>query len=159
MINSVAIGTLGGLVAYKLRIPAGALVGSMAAVVIAKLSGGHLAALPSEAKIATQIVVGVIIGVSIKELTWASIKSLAIPAVVICVCLMLAGVVSGLILTHLLHIDPVTAFFSSMPGGMNEMALAASDYGAHGPSVVILHFVRLVVVLCTSVPLIKWLSR
>ena len=141
-------GTVGGLVAYKLRIPAGAMFGSMLAVGIYSSLGFHVF-MPSQARIGAQILVGCLLGLSLNRNTFIQLKSVIIPALVIVTSLLIGGLVTGFILFKFCGLDIHTAFLSSSAGGMTELSLLALALGGDGPKVVLLHLIRLLAVVFT----------
>lgn len=61
---TLTIGTIGGLIGYKLKIPAGAMIGSLLAVAVFNISLGTLGKIPGGVIIAVQIVLGSALGMS-----------------------------------------------------------------------------------------------
>jgi membrane AbrB-like protein len=132
----------GGMAANLAQLPAGALIGSMAAVGAYNLWTDGAARMPAAARDASRIVVGAVIGSLVTpsllhtfgaNLVWA----LAVTALVI-----LVGVACGLLLTRISGLDRATALLSCSPGGISEMAALAEDVGARADVVVGVHLVR-----------------
>lgn len=141
-------GTVGGLVAHKLHIPAGALLGSMLAVGIYG-SLGFQVYMPSQARVGAQIIIGCLLGTSLNRNTFMQLKSIVKPALIITISLLICSLVTGFILFKFFNLDMYTAFLSSSAGGMPELSLLALSLGGDGPKVALLHLIRLMVVIFT----------
>lgn len=152
IIITLATAGIGGFIGLKLKIPAGALIGSMIAVAVFNILVGK-GEIPINFKIVAQIVVGGMIGLNYTMDTVKEMKSLIVPAVILVVGLFLYSVILGYIIHRVSGLDLVTALFSSAPGGLADMTIISEAYGAVTPKVAALHLVRLVTVI-TLLPLI-----
>lgn len=155
---TLIIAVIGGLIGIKLRIPAGALIGAMIAVAIFNILSGK-GAMPSNFKLAAQMVVGGMIGLNFTMETVRGLKDLILPAIILVVGLTVFSVLLGLIISKLTGIDLITALFSSAPGGLADMTLISEAYGANTPNVVLLHLTRLITVITVLPLVIKKLSK
>lgn len=154
---TLLVGCLGGLIGMRLRLPAGALVGSMFAVALANgIIDGPPATFPPECRFGLQVGLGILLGSRLKANILSSAKDLWRP-VLLCTGMTLGmGIVSALIISHWLGIETLTAFLGSAPGGISDLSLIALDVGAQGTTVVIMHLVRLVSVI-VIIPLVaRW---
>ncbi|KKM09917.1 hypothetical protein SY88_16550 [Clostridiales bacterium PH28_bin88] len=156
---TLVIAAVGGLVALKLRIPAGAMVGSMVLVAIAQGSGMPLGSLPSWTRVVIQILLGAMIGLSFTPQVVHELKQIALPAVVLVITLLTTGIITGLVISRISKLDVVTSLFSTAPGGMTDMVLISSVLGADAPKVAALHLIRIVGVLLVMPPLLRWLVK
>ena len=143
---TLLVGVVGGLIGHKLRIPVGAMVGSMLAVGIYS-SLGFDVFMPYQARIGAQILVGCILGLSLNRNTFIQLKSIIIPALVISISLLTGGLVTGFILFKFLELDIYTAFLGSSAGGMTELSLLALSIGGDGAKIAMLHLIRLLTVV------------
>ncbi len=154
--SMVAIGILGAAVGYALRLPAGVLVGAMLAVAIANMSGKvPMASPPGEARLILQVGLGIILGSRFTADIVVSLKTLWQPALVCAAIAIGTGMLSALLVSRWLGVEKLTAFLGSAPGGLSDMSLIALDIGAQGPTVLIMHLVRLVCV----VSIVPWIVR
>ena len=149
---TLLVGSAGGLLAHRLRIPSGALLGSMIAVGILNCFGFE-SYMPVQARIGVQIVVGCLLGLRLNREAFKQLKTVIKPVLVIVPSLMIFGLTTGFILYKFFNLDIYTAFLSSSPGGMTELSLMAATLGGDGPRVAILQTIRMVTVV-TSTPLI-----
>lgn len=156
---TLLIAAVGGIVALKLRIPAGALIGSMVVVAVVQGSGAHLGTLPSWTRTAVQILLGAVIGLSITPQVVQDLKQIALPAALLVITLLTTGLITGWVISKISSLDIVTALFSSAPGGMTDLVLLSSVLGADAPKVAALHLIRVVSVLIVMPPLLRWLVK
>lgn len=126
---TLLIGTAGGLLGRRLKLPVGAMTGSLVAVIGAKLlfDCGYM---PDQTKILLQILSGALIGSKVKKADVLSLKKMWMPAIVLVVGMIFMNLTSAFIVYALSRLDYVTAYFASAPGGLQDMALISSDFGA-----------------------------
>lgn len=149
---TLLIGTAGGLTCYLLRIPGGALLGSMLAVGIYNCFKSQ-AFMPSQVRRGAQIVIGCLLGLNLNLNTFMELRAVLIPALVISTILLIWGIMTGFIVFRFCNLDMNTAFLSSSPGGMTELSLVAASLGGDGAKVAILHLTRLITII-SVIPLI-----
>lgn len=137
---------IGGLIGLRLKIPAGAMVGSLFAVGLMNLIR-PIAYLPMETKVLTQSVAGMFIGVSFRRADLPAMKKLIVPVVVSVTAVMGMGFAMGFLLMAMTGFDAVTSLFSCMPGGVVDMSLMADDLGGETAVVSVLQMIRLVTVV------------
>jgi membrane AbrB-like protein len=142
LVITLLVGTAGGLLGYFLRIPAGTMLGAMVAVGIYNVIGSQ-AYMPAVFRVAAQIILGCMLGMSINRGTLGELKLLAAPALVVVVSVMLFCLGMGFILHKFFGLDLATAFFGCAPGGMSEMSILALTTGADGPKVALLQLIRM----------------
>lgn len=143
---TLCIAFVGGTMAMKLKVPAGALVGAMVAVAIYNVltSQGNV---PKNFKVVAQIVVGGMIGLNFTKESVMGLKELVFPAVIVVIGLTILSLTLGLIIHKLTGLDLVTSLFSSAPGGITDMTLMSEAYGAETHKVALLHLMRLITVI------------
>ncbi len=97
IIYTLLIGALGGYAGIKLKIPAGAMIGSMISVAVYNVLSqkGYF---PSNFKLIAQIVIGSVIGLNFTLESFIELKKLIIPAIILVVGLTFFSVTLGLIL-------------------------------------------------------------
>ena len=149
---TLLVGSAGGLIAHRLRMPSGGMLGAMIAVGIYNCLGFE-SYMPIQVRIGVQIVMGCILGLRLNRETFIQLKTVIKPTLVIVPSLMTFGLITGFILYKFLDVDVYTAFLSSTPGGLTELSLLATTLGGDGPRVVLLHTIRVVTVV-TVTPII-----
>ncbi|MGE5632137.1 MAG: AbrB family transcriptional regulator [Caulobacteraceae bacterium] len=146
IIYTLIIACIGAYIGVKLKLPAGALIGSMLSVAVFNMSTGN-GYIPLNFKLIAQIVVGGMIGLNFRTDTIKSLKKLALPAVILAAGLMIYSILLGFLISKLTGLDLKTALFSCAPGGVADTTLISEAYGADATKVALLHLVRLIAVI------------
>ncbi len=150
-----AVGTLGGLLARKVRIPAGALIGSLITVIAFNAFTNATIIYPENLRIIIQICSGLVIGC---RFTRADIKELRImfkPVIVLVVFLLLINLIFAYIMAYFSELSLMTAFFACAPGGISDLVIISADFGANPEQVALLQLFRFVFVVSIFPPLMK----
>lgn len=145
-IITLMIGIIGAMIARKLKIPSGAMVGALFIVAFFNVSTG-LASMPPEVKIFTQIIAGLFIGSTVKRKDVIALKSMVFPAVSTVLVMICFSMSIGFVIFKITPFNLVTAMLASAPGGIVDMSLVAYDMGAEMSAVSMLQLVRLVSVI------------
>ncbi|MBA4496015.1 AbrB family transcriptional regulator [Paenactinomyces guangxiensis] len=149
----------GGYLGYLLKIPAGAMIGSMCGVALANLSGLPLVRIPGWTLFILQVILGANIGLQINRGSVLELKAAWLPALLISIMTLLFGLGVGWIISKVTGWSAITSFFSSAPGGMTDLVLLANNTSADISKVTALHMVRLVTVIISVPIIIKLLFR
>jgi membrane AbrB-like protein len=157
LIMTLLVGLIGGLIALRLKIPAGAMIGSMLAVAVFNILTGS-AYFPQNIKIVTQIAAGAFIGAGIKKKDVLDLKYMLKPAVLMVTLMITLDLFMGYLMHKASGIDLITALFAAAPAGVVDMSLISDDMGADSSKVAVLQLVRLMSVMIILPPLIKALS-
>lgn len=159
VVGVVVTAVAGGLIGLGLKIPAGALIGAMVAVAVAKVTGVTSGELGTPYLIMAQIVLGAIIGSEFDGETLRVLKTAWASGLIIVTSLSLGSLAIGWVVAKITGLDLPTALFSSMPGGMSQITAAAEGMGADARLVATFHLVRLVVITAVVPFIAKWLTR
>ena len=138
----------GGLVMGRLlKVPAGALLCSLAIGAALNLGGIAQVSPPRLVMLPAYVVIGWRIGLGFtRETLQASAR--ALPGLVIASTLLLAfGCAMAALLVHFAGIDPLTAYLATSPGGIDAVAVIASTSTANVPVVMALQVTRLLLVM------------
>lgn len=149
---SVAIAALGVLVFEALGLPLPFLFGPMAACLIAALCGAPL----KEAKpfsVASRCILGVAVGASITPALLAQVPSMAGTAILMPIYVVLIGLVGVPFFTKIFGYDRATAYFASMPGGLQDMVYFGGEAGGRPRTISLVQASRLLIIT-TVVPLL-----
>lgn len=157
ILETVLIAFIGGIIGYKIKIPAGGLIGAMISVGIYNYISGE-AYIPIKYKLYAQIVIGGIIGLNFTRDTIKELQEIALPIIISVCSMVFICIVIGFIIFKVTNIDLATALFCMAPGGITDIALAAQDMGAVTSTVIVFHFARLVLVISFMPTIIKVLS-
>jgi membrane AbrB-like protein len=66
---------------------------------------------------------------------------------------------AGALLVVLMHVDPLTAYLATTPGGLDSVSIIALGSGSNVPLVLAIQMLRLFAVVATSPPLAKLIGR
>ena len=143
-------GTLG----YRLKIPAGAMVGAVVGTVLVNLLFER-AFFYADLRVAIQLVSGAMIGSRIGKKDFLSLKTIVLPTLFLLVGMVIFNLAFGILMHRMGGLDVATALFSSAPGGMADMALISAELGAETAYVGILQMFRILVIILTMPPLFK----
>lgn len=146
LIPTLLVGALGGLLLQKLKFPAGAMVGAMAATALWSILTGK-AVMPDSGRVLTQMIAGAYIGASIQYQDVLALRRIIAPAFVMIALMIGLDLVMGWILYRTTSLDLPTALMAAAPGGLMDISLMAADVGADPSRVAILQLLRLTSVL------------
>ncbi len=143
LLTTLLVGTLGGYIFFRLRVPAGVLVGAIFAVSALSVVTTY-ALMPLSAKVAAQIITGAYIGSTINKSDILHLPRIIGPYLMLMTGFFILNVISGLLISLLSPLDLLTSLLCAMPGGISDTPLIAMDMGADAAKVAVLQFVRLV---------------
>ena len=151
----------GGLawIAVRLRIPAGALLLPMFAGVLLQDSGVLALELPAWLLAAAYALVGWSIGL---RFTPAILRHAArlLPRVLGGICALIAVCAGlGALLARFAHVDPLTAYLATSPGGADTVAIIASGSPVDVPFVMAMQSARFIVVAFCGPALARFVAR
>lgn len=154
LVLTIIAGFMGGIIALRFKVPAGAMVGSMIAVGAFNIITGR-AFMPQDIKVITQILAGAFIGAGISRKDVFDLRLMIKPAILMVISMILLNLLMGYMMYKVTGIDLVTCLFASAPAGIVDMSLISSDMGADTSKVAILQMVRLLVVFIILPPMMK----
>ena len=152
------IGAIGGLIGAKTRIPSGALLGSVLAVIIFKMLWKEQWEISRNYGLICQIILGVLIASTYQPGMYRRLGSLFLPMVISTMVIVAAGFAVGLIYKKIGLMDWPTAYIATSPGAMNALVPMAIDVGANAALVAHFHFFRILFVAATAPIIFKILG-
>ena len=155
IVITLLIGIIGGSTALKLKVPAGAILGSAVSVALFSIFSGK-SVFPQEFNIIAQIGAGIYIGSRIYKKDIMELKTIVKPAIIITVSMCLFSILMGILINVSSNIDLITSLFASAPAGITDITLISLDFGADTSIVAILHFARLVSIISIMPGFIKY---
>jgi len=155
IIVSLCVGAAGGILAYRAGVPAGGMVGAMVSVAAVNVFVYPMPLLPLQLRLGGQILIGVALGLQVTREAIDHLKEMVVPAALMTVALILAGLLIGYLLHLFTGWDLVSSVTSASPGGMTEMSLLCDALGGDTPRTAVMQLVRMVSVV-TVVP---WVLR
>lgn len=154
IIVTLLIGAAGGSIGYKLKIPAGAMIGSLVFVAAFNMFFGTLEKMPNGVILTVQIVLGSALGLSFTRGAVGGLKGAWLPALIIAGAYLLTSVVVAFLVAKVTGWNLITSMFSTIPGGLSDVVAAAQTVeGVKAVDVMVMHSVRMAMVLL-SIPVI-----
>ncbi len=145
----------GGLLAKRLRIPAGGLIGSLLAVLLFNTFSRAYPLYPLEFRVVIQMFAGLVIGCRFTRSDIRNLKLMIKPVVLLVLLLILINLLFAFLMAQVSNVSLMTAFFACAPGGVSDLALVAADFGAEMEQVAILQLFRLMFVVVVFPPIMK----
>lgn len=143
---SLAIGTIGGAIATYFNLPLAWLLGAMISTLLVTFSGGTLF-VPIWLRSAMIAVLGVLIGAAFTPEIFDNLGVWWLSVVVILLFVALVSTFTFIYLRYVAGFDVPTAFFSSTPGGMSEMAIIGQAFGGDLRLISLVHATRVALVV------------
>ncbi|HLZ76451.1 AbrB family transcriptional regulator [Phenylobacterium sp.] len=156
--ETVGVAVLGGGLGLVARIPAGVLLGPLALGAALNVLGWVTIELPPVVLIASYAVIGWNTGLRFTRDVLAA-AARALPQTLGATALLMAfcGVLAWLLVV-LLHVDPLTAYLATSPGGVDAAAIIAATTKVDTPFVMALQTLRVIVVLAIGPQVARWVA-
>lgn len=158
MLMTAVVAAIGGGIATALGIPLGFLIGAMIATAALSLFKLPVAVVPNSRQ-AAQGLIGIGAGLRLTPEVAERLAGLFPVMLVSAFALILAACFISLAIARLTRLDPDTAFFMSLPGGIAEMAVLSERYGGVPGLVSIGQFLRILFVTLTIPQIVFALGR
>lgn len=155
LILTLITGTAGGFLFYKLKVPAGMLVGAIVAVSFLSIFT-PFAAMPANTKLCAQIITGAYIGCMISRDDVKHLPKVIKPYLTVMLSFFILNMVMGFIIWVVSPMDLLTSMLCALPGGISDTPLIAMDMGADAAKVALMQFVRMVFGIGVLPSLIVW---
>lgn len=155
---TVAIALVGGLVGHLVCIPAGVLLGPLVFAAVASVCGVIRIELPPVVLIASYAVIGWMTGLRFTRDVLAAAARMLVPSVGATVLLMAFCGALAWLLVVLLHVDPLTAYLATSPGGVDAAAIIAASTKVDTPFVMALQTIRMLLLLVIGPPVARWVA-
>lgn len=139
-------------------IPAGALTFAVFAVAAQNIAKGT-AYLPKSLKLAAQCLMGIIVGLGVTMEDVQNMGLLIKPIILVLICTTACNYICAFLMHKLCRLDISTSLFGSIPAGVSDMALIATDLGGDAPKVGVLQLVRYIGLFSVMPLIIKFLTN
>jgi hypothetical protein len=146
IVATLGLGAASGLVASRVGLPLPWMLGPMIGCTVAALAGAPLQA-PGGMRRYIVPVIGVFLGSGFSPDMLAQAASWGMTAMFLPIFIAVAAASSYLIYRRFGGYDPITAFFSAMPGGLNEMMILGEEAGGNGRKIALAHATRILIVI------------
>lgn len=153
LVGTLVAGTVGGLVAERLKVPGGLILGSMVGAAAFSVARDLHVTTPRWLESIAFIIIGSAIGTLVTRDFLANLKSIAIPALLAAVLIIAAGIGIALLLRWM-GIAPPSDVIATSPGALSFMSAAALEQGRGVVEVTTFHVVRVILVML-SLPLLR----
>ena len=158
LLATAAVAITGAGLGRALRIPAGVLLGPLALGAVLNVLGWVKIELPPALLIASYALIGWNTGLRFTRDVLAAAarafpQSLCATGLLMGFCGLLAW-----LLVLLLHIDPLTAYLATSPGGVDAAAIIAASTKVNTPFVMALQTVRVIVLLIIGPHVARWVA-
>jgi membrane AbrB-like protein len=152
------LAVIGGSVGLALRVPAGVLLGPLVLGAVLNVFGWVHIELPPVVLLASFALIGWNIGLRFTHDVLAA-AARALPQCLVAIVLLMAfcGILAGT-LTALFHVDPLTAYLATSPGGVDAAAIIAASTKVDTPFVMALQTVRMIVLLIVGPYVARWMA-
>jgi uncharacterized protein len=159
VLETIAVAAAGAWGATRLKIPAGGLLGPMVLGAVLHGTGLVRLQLPAPLLDAAYLTVGLTIGLLYTRATVAYVvrvlpQLLASTFVLLALCAL-----SGSLLVATVHVDALTAYLATTPGGLDSVTVIALGSGANVPLVLAVQTLRIFVVVLSGPAIAKFIVR
>ncbi len=155
----LAVGTLGGYLGTKLKIPAGALIGSLLAVICFKLISRVDWNVPRTFTFVLQVFIGIMVGASFQPGMLQVMGRVFFPVITSTLLLVGTGLLLSMVFTRMGLLDMGTAYLATSPGAMSALLVVSLDSGKNAAVITCFHFFRVVFIILTMPLIYKYLFR
>jgi membrane AbrB-like protein len=143
---ALTIGLCGGLAAYYAGLPLPWMLGPMVANTVAAMLRAPIAG-PDKLRPYVIPVIGVMLGSGVSADVLGLLGSWLITLLLLPLFLICAAGISYTVYRRLGRYDPVTAFYSAMPGGINEMLILGAAAGGDERRIALAHAARVLIII------------
>lgn len=152
---TLLVAVVGIIIGRVGRVPAGAMLAPMILAAILHLEGYLTIALPQLLLVLSYIVIGWVIGLGFDQQTlkaslYALPRVLIANLVLIFICALL-----GVVVSYWFHIDLLSAYLATSPGGANVVAIIALSTPVNVPFIMALQTCRLIIIILFG----PWIAR
>jgi len=145
---TLALSLLGVLVFWLLHLPLPFLFGPMFACLLAALIGLPLRG-TGQIGIGARTILGVAVGATLTPALIASLPSMLASVALIPLYIGLIGLI-GVPFFRRLGYDPATAWYSAMPGGLQDMIVFGIEAGANPRTLSLIHATRVLIIVTVA---------
>ena len=155
---TLAVAEGAGFLGKYSGVPAGALTFAILAVAALNISTGT-AYLHKNLKLIAQCITGIIVGVGVTMQDVLSMGQLIRPVLILTLCTFLCNYVCAFLMHKVCKLDISTSLYGSIPAGVSDMALIATDLGGDAPKVSVLQLIRYIGLFSVMPSIIQYLTH
>lgn len=146
--TALTLGTLGGYICFRLHVPLAFMIGAMIATTAASMAGIRTAIPPMMRNILV-IVLGIMLGSAFTPALLDRVGEWSVSLGGLVLYILLSSLVGLFYLQRVAGYDRVTAYFTAMPGGFNEMVMMGGALGGDDRTIALGHSLRIMLVVLT----------
>jgi uncharacterized protein len=155
---TAAVALIGGWLGLVSRVPAGVLLGPMALGAVLNVLGWVRIELPPTLLIASYALIGWTTGLRFsREVLGAAARALPQSIGATALLMGFCGLLAWM-LAEFLHVDALTAYLATSPGGLDAAALIAASTKVDLPFVMALQTARAILLLIIGPPVARWVA-
>jgi len=159
LLATLALALGGAFIGVRLRLPAGGLLVPMVAGIVLQDVAGVTIELPPLLLAVAYAIVGWTIGMRFnRQVLLVTARSLHKVLASVLVLILLCGAF-GAALVHFAHVDPLTAYLATSPGGADSVAIIAASSPVDVPFVLTMQVLRMLFVMATGPTIARVLAR
>ena len=144
-IVTLVVAIAGGVIARKLKVPAGGMLGAMVAVAAFNIITGK-GLFPTELRPIVQIFSGALIGNRVSKKDVKELKIIIFPTLILLTFMVLMNITLGFTVHKVGGLDIATSLFATSPGGLSDMSLLSEELGANPTYVSLLQLLRIITI-------------
>jgi membrane AbrB-like protein len=156
---TVLLGISAGLLAERLRVPTGDLIGPILVVGGINLLAAGPGPLNEGFRDVALVLIGISVGAQVSRESLRRLRQAALPAAAVIAALICAGLTLGWGLTQITTMDTASSLLSSVPGGASTMPAIAHELGGDMRLVAALHLIRQLVIFILLPSVLGYLLR
>jgi hypothetical protein len=145
-VSALALAAAGGTVAAWIGLPLAWMIGAMLATGAAAVSGAAVS-IPLKLRSAMIMVLGIMLGGSFTPEILDQAARWSVTLAGLAAYVVVAGAAGTLVLRRFARLDPATAYFTAMPGGLTEMVIAGGAMGGDDRTIALAHSTRVMLVV------------
>jgi membrane AbrB-like protein len=157
--ETAVVAALGAWGALRLKVPAGALLGPMVLGAVLHGTGLVRIAVPAAVLDGAYVAIGLAIGLLYTRATVRYALRVLPQLVASTIVLIVLCCASAALLVATIHVDALTAYLATTPGGLDSVTVIALGSGANAPLVLAVQALRMVVVVVTGPAVAKLIAR
>jgi hypothetical protein len=159
VLETIAVAAVGWWGATRLKIPAGGLLGPMVLGAVLHGTGIVRLQLPAPLLDAAYLTIGLTIGLLYTRATVRYVVRVLPQLLASTLVLLALCALSGALLVATLHVDALTAYLATTPGGLDSVTVIALGSGANVPLVLAVQTLRIFVVILSGPAVAKLIVR
>lgn len=145
---ALGLGSVGGFLCFLMHVPLAFMIGAMVATSAAAIAGAEVT-VPKPLRSVMIVVLGIMLGSAFTPDLMNRLGEWTISLAGLAVYIVLAAGAGLWYLRRLARFDGVTAYFTAMPGGFNEMVMMGGAMGGDDRMIALGHSLRIMLVVLT----------